>query len=308
MPDSPVKLRRTSRKVSPVHSNDILFDSTVLNEKNRTKMDFDHYLNTVIPDNVKIELKQTRELKNYTPHKNEELLDISPVDFENRFKLDLLDHKTKICKVPNETRKRGRPFSKKDPLADSKYTPMFDLMLKDEKRFIDAEKSLIKKEIDEYYEILPLLGVELKAKDFHNELLKLNVSKMIINDELLNTIKVILPKLVKINDPKDTDEILMKYKLTIKEMRSNILKYTRLKKLDEMLRKENILYWQGEGVHDQEPKTAHDIKALRKRRLEIRNELIGPIKKIKFPLSGVQINLDPICAPYISKIPKKNSK
>lgn len=254
---------------------------------------------------------EQKSLKGFKLHENEELKGFNFKEIQDKlksdFELDLVDHKTKVSipkkkkGVATTKRKRGRPPVLKDVLIDELYKPIHDRMAKDEKRFVDAEKTVIKREVDEYLELLPLLGVELKVKDLYWELLRLDIGKLIINDDLLNNIRLLLPQITKIDNPYDDDELLMKYRLTIREIQSSLLNHFKIKKLDECLRKENIAYWNGEGVHDQEKKTVKDVKLLKKRRLETRNKLIGPVHKIKFSRAGVQLNIDPISGPYLSK-------
>lgn len=303
--------RNARRRIpSNSHSNSILFDSTVLNQKDRTKFNFNHFLQSDIPPMYHIDItNESKTLKSFKLHQNEELKGFNIKEIQHKlkadFKLDLIDHKTKVS-VPKKgdlgiKRKRGRPPVKKDVLIDELYKPIHDRMLKDEKRFVDSEKSIIKREIDDYLELLPLLGVELKVKDLYWELLGLNIGKLIINDDLLLNLRVILPQITKVDNPNDDDELLMKYRLTVREIQSSLLKYFNIKKLDELLRKENIAYWNGLGVNDQERTTNKDVKSLKRRRLEYRNKLIGPIHKIKFSQSGIQLNIDPISGPYLSK-------
>lgn len=308
--DSSEKQRSSRARRARRQGGHILVDSSVLNDRNRAKFNFNAFLQTDVPPTMRVSMVQ-KAPRRYRLHTNEELQDLDLAQLRKKvkteFQVDLVDHGTMVGKSERNGSQSNTRMSprkrrhKEDPLADSKYLRIYERMAKDEKRFFDREKGAIKREVEDYAELLPLLGIELRAKEMYWDLLRLDVGQIPVDDVFMANIRTILPQITQVDNPNNDDEVLMKFRLTVREMQTAILKHMRLKRLDEMLRKENLAYALGEGVRDQEAATAKNVVALQRKRLEARSKRMGPIRKINFK-EGVSLTMDPIAGPSVTKL------
>ncbi|GMG47003.1 unnamed protein product [Ambrosiozyma monospora] len=112
-------------------------------------------------------------------------------------------------------------------------------------------------------------------------------------EEELFDIERTLPFITKISDTDDRLELVLKYNLTIRELRSFLYRFEELR-FKEMDLKHQLLT----SAPEMDDADVVECADLKRRRLDDRNRKIGRIMKIKFP-DGVILIIDPVSKPTI---------
>ncbi|GME82545.1 unnamed protein product [Ambrosiozyma monospora] len=115
----------------------------------------------------------------------------------------------------------------------------------------------------------------------------------IYTEEELFDIERTLPFITKINDTDDRLELILKYNLTIRELRSFLYRFEELR-FKEMELKHQLLT----SAPEMDDAAVVEPADLKRRRFDERNRKIGRIMKIKFP-DGVILIIDPVSKPTI---------
>lgn len=266
-----------------------------------TKYDFDKFIADSIPEQYAIKvLNDEKELDEYLDCRelreyNQEGADFSfkemAEQLKGKFQTNLVEHPrdkplVKIYKV-----------SDSDALDDSLYSVTNEKLAKREKRYMAADKVRLLTEVDDCIEVLSLLGIDIRKGNMKSVLSSYIVEDNELSDEQLFRLSHLLGTITKINDPLDTHEMILKYRLTVREIRSFLLRYIKIKTLETLLKKE--MNYLGTTELYSEPTTEQDIEALKEKRLRYRDQRIGKVVKVKFK-EGVELNIDPISSPTVS--------
>lgn len=153
-------------------------------------------------------------------------------------------------------------------------------------------------EVDNCIELLSLLGTELKRGSLKENLRNYIVENIELSDEQIYRLSQLLGSITKINDPTDSIEMILKYRLTIREIRSFLLNFIKIKTLETYLKKEVQMIHSGQFERYIEPITNFNVNELKEKRLINRDSKIGSIVKINFK-DGVTLEVDPISKPKV---------
>lgn len=222
---------KTMNKAGAIHGL-IGLELTALRKSfnGETKYNFEKYLEDGIPDSYPIEYINSKEemesIKNILiPVENSEITVHSFEELRHSIKgdytLNLIDHKPPPL----------------DKLYDQNFIKAHEKLAKHEKKYNIEDKQKIVNEVDNSIELLSILGIELKRTNMKETLEKLCVDEIELSEDQLFRLSQILGTITYIKDPTDTAEMILKFKLTIRELRSFLLSYLRMKSLEGMLKR-----------------------------------------------------------------------
>lgn len=277
-----------------------------------TNYNFDKYLKTAIPEQYTIEVVDDKERQSelfrdtsdgiLTQFENDELKDINICDgdfnkimksFDGKFEVGLVDHEK------NKGPSKLVYTVGSDPLDDIMYLKTHDKFARKERKFALVDKSRILNEVDNCIELLSLLGTDIKRGALKETLRNYVVEDVELSDEQIYRLSQLLGTITSINDPTDSIEMILKYRLTIREIRSFLLNFMKIKTLEGFLKKEVQRINAGLAERYNEPVTESDVKELRKKRLSIRDSRMGKVVKVNFK-DGVTLVVDPISKPKVN--------
>jgi PII-like signaling protein len=273
----------------------------------KTKYNFDDFLNNSIPEQYTIDVINDKdEMIKLTDPSNENQLK-SYLNSDNRnstfdelyesvngkFEINLIDHE-KIKGPAKVFNAAGI-----DPLDDILYEKIHEKLARRERKFMLIDRDRMLNEVDNCTELLHLLGIELKKKSLKETLTNYIVEDIELSDEQIFRLSHLLGTVTSINDPTDALEMILKYRLTIREIRMFLLNFLKIKTLEIMMKKEVLrIYSSNLANHFAEPTTEADVNELRNRRLDDRTKRMGKIVKVKFK-EGVELQIDPIRKPRV---------
>ncbi|KAG0681946.1 hypothetical protein C6P40_000177 [Pichia californica] len=275
----------------------------------QSNYNFDKYLKNSIPEQYTIEIindierhKDIIENMNLNEIENDEISEFEKLcngnlnklmnSINGKFDIELVDHERN--KGPSQS-----IFNVGiDPLDDFNYSKIHDKLARKERKFNLTDRNKMLNEVDNCIELLSLLGTELKRGTLKETLRNYVVEDIELSDEQIFRLSQLLGSITKINDPTDSIEMILKFRLTIREIRSFLLNFIKIKSLETHLKKEIQKINSGQLNRYIEPTTDSDINELRNKRLLNRNIRMGPIVKVNFK-QGVTLVVDPITKPQI---------
>ena len=211
----------------------------------------------------------------------------------SKFEINLIDHE-RIKGPDKNTGKVGI-----DPLDDASYNKIHEKLSRREKKFTTSDRLKMLNEVDNCIELLSILGTGLRKSALKDILSNYVVENIELSDEHIYRLSQLLGTITHINDPTNTYEMILKYRLTVREIRSFLLNYFKVKTLEDMLKKE-IRRIQQIDNYDPfiEPITNDNIEELKEIRLKDRDKRMGKIVTIKFK-ENVELLVDPISKPKV---------
>lgn len=278
-----------------------------------THYNFDWFLANSIPEQYTIEIiddeARSNELLDQKPAlrlcDNDEIRDMSYPkgtfdelrrSLAGKFVTNLVDHQK------NKGPSRLIYTVGSDPLADVMYTKTHEKLARRERKFNLADRTRMLNEVDNCIELLSVLGTDIKRGTLRETLRNYIVEDVELSEEQIYRLSQLLGTITSLNDPTDSIEMVLKYRLTIREIRLFLLNYVKIKTLEGFLKKEVQKVHMERIRRYEEPVTESNTSALRDRRLSDRNARMGKIVKVKFK-GGVTLLIDPICKPKVT-IPK----
>lgn len=280
-----------------------------------TNYNFDNFLKNSIPEQYSIEIiddldrnkEIEKEFGEFQKFKCDEISNLINKNNENedninfnelinsvnkQFEIELIDHEK--IKGPSEIIYNVGT----DPLNDGMYNKIHDKLSRKEHKFNLIDRNKMLNEVDNCIELLSLLGTELKRGSLKENLRNYIVENIELSDEQIYRLSQLLGSITKINDPTDSIEMILKYRLTIREIRSFLLNFIKIKTLETYLKKEVQMIHSGQFERYIEPITNFNVNELKEKRLINRDSKIGSIVKINFK-DGVTLEVDPISKPKV---------
>lgn len=275
----------------------------------QTKYNFDEYLNRSIPEQYAIEViddekklegllgeKDGDKKGQLRPYQNDDQRSCTweqlKSSLRGKFDVNLVTHS-----VGRGLPKTAYPVGG-DPLNDDVYSKAHDKLAKKEKKFISADRDRMANEVDDCMELLSLLGVDIKRNVLRDALQKYVVENMELTEEQIFRLSHLLGTITTIADPTNTTEMVLKYRLTIRELCMFLLNYMKMKTLEGMLKKQVLKSHLGSEDPFMEPDTESDIEKLKAERLRQRERRMGKIVCVKFK-EGVKLVIDPRSGPRV---------
>lgn len=274
-----------------------------------TKYNFDDYLKEGIPeqyvidvvddiDEIKEKDKTIKATVN-TEFNREKLQDLNESLKNNNFEINLVDHE-------RYNKQRARIYQNgADPLSDDVYMKFHEKASKLERKFMLSDRSKMILEVDNCIELLSVLGIEVKrGLPYLKEMLTdYIVEDFELSDEQIFRLSHLLGTVTSINNPSDGLEMVLKYRLTVREIKLFLLNFIKIKGVEEIFKKEISKI---SSILDKENlfiEPYNDIKfdELKKHRLKKRDRNIGGVVKIKFK-NGTTLLIDPISKPLVEKV------
>ena len=274
-----------------------------------THYNFDRFLASSIPEQYTIEVIDDEARRNELweqqpalhPCDNDEVKDMSYPEgsfdelrhsLPEKFAINLVDHQK------NKGSSRLIYTVGSDPLADVMYTRTHEKLARRERKFSLADRTRMLNEVDNCIELLSVLGTDIKRGTLKETLRNYIVEDAELSEEQIYRLSQLLGTITTLNDPTDSIEMVLKYRLTIREIRLFLLNYVKIKTLEGFLKKEVQRIHTERIRRYEEPTTESNTTALRDRRLSDRNARMGKIVKVKFK-GGVTLVIDPICKPKV---------
>jgi hypothetical protein len=269
------------------------------------KYDFNSFLKTSIPEQYAIDIIDETECMNKLIQEEEGGLKLFEYQGDNggtfeemqktlrgNFEINLVDHAR--IKGPDVS----LALSGIDPLDDCVYEKAHERLARREKKYSMSDRDKMMTEVDNCLELLSVLGTDLKKSTLKDTLPYYVVEDVEINDDQIFRLSHLLGTITTINDPTNTFEMILKYRLTVREVRSFLLNFLKVKTLEFLLKKE--VQRTHSLLQDPfiEPVTESKMNDLRERRLADRNKRMGKIVPIRFK-DGVELLVDPICSPRV---------
>lgn len=275
----------------------------------QTHYNFDRFLTNSIPEQYSIEIIEDVARRNdlfaeqptLHSHACDEIkeMDLPKRNFNNlrkslagNFKTDIVDY-GRIISPSKFVNNAGS-----DPLNDSIYLKPHEKFARQERKFNLADRNRMLNEVDNCIELLSLLGTDVKRGALKETLRNYVVEDVELGDEQIYRLSQLLGTITTLNDPTDSIEMVLKYRLTIREIRSFLLNFIKIKTLEGFLKKEVQKIHVGQVRRCEEPTTESNINELRDRRLSNRNARMGQIVKVRFK-GGVTLLIDPVSKPEI---------
>lgn len=278
--------------------------SAALASRSLCKFDFSLFISTSIPDKYAILVldKPKKELKTLLHSPSTELEGYTLDSLSNIQKELSLRHPVNLVKKKPLTRAKG-----KDPLSDDYFWDLHEKWGREEKRFVDSEKNSLLSEVEDYVELLSLLGLVVRMKNLQSDLAHIKTDTSTLTNDTIDRICTIITIITKIDNVEDIDELLLKYRLTVNEIRTFLLAYIRNKKINDFLKKEYHQYWDGNSI-DENNSIETPIGKIKAKRQQLHQQKFGPIQTIKFTDVGLQLDSDPIFGVSIKRIAIKEKK
>lgn len=195
-----------------------------------TKYNFEKYLKDSIPECYPIEIinseRERERLKDLLVQVNDSEISENSFDalrksIKGKYEINLIDHRPTIS----------------DTLTDQEFIRAHERLVKHEKKFSNEDKQKIANEVDNSLELLSVLGIELKRNNMKETLECLNVDEIELSEDQIFRLSQILGTITYIEDHTNTAEMMLKFKLTIKELRTFLLSYLRVRSLEGLLKK-----------------------------------------------------------------------
>lgn len=268
-----------------------------------TKYDFDDFLANSIPEQYSIEvINDQDEMNKLIIDEKLKVYDVADIrkgtfdelknSLKDKFQVNLVDHER--IKGPSKV----FHVAGIDPLDDCLYERSHEKLSRREKKFTSIDRDRMLTEVDNSIELLSLLGIEIKKSLLNESVRNYIVEDHELSDEQIFRLSHLLGTITAINDPTNAIEMVLKYRLTVREIRMFLLNFFKIKTLESMMKKE-VLRLQANVTNTFiEPITENNIEKLREKRLISRNKRMGKIVSVKFK-DGVELLIDPICEPKV---------
>lgn len=269
----------------------------------QTKYNFDDFLTNTIPEQYSISvINDNEEINKLVTNDKLQIYDNSDIrkgtfdelkkSLSNKFQVNLIDHE-RIKGPPKVFHVAGG-----DPLDDCLYEKNHEKLSRREKKFTSIDRDRMLTEVDNCIELLSLLGIEVKKSSLKESVMNYIVEDHELTDEQIFRLSHLLGTITSINDPTNAIEMVLKYRLTVREIRIFLLNFFKIKTLESLMKKEVFRIHSNPTNHFMEPTTNHNIKKLRERRLLAREKRMGKIVSVRFK-GGVELRIDPICRPEL---------